>query len=120
MPESDRAQDITTPGDTRQGNEPPSSERGISRRKDPDIIEMADTLEHFETILRLYIQSLSDELVREREREDPYPMLVTGLEGMIAMLKDFGTFFDDEVWTRMIAVADRSTSHVARRTRRFF
>lgn len=120
MPESHRSQDIRKPDDSGQRHEPVSSERGISRRKDPDIIEMADTLEHFETVLRGYIRSLSEELAREREREDPYPLLVSGLEGMIAMLKDFEAFIDDDVWTRMIAVADRSTSHVHRRTRRFF
>jgi hypothetical protein len=39
---------------------------------------------------------------------------------MIALLRSFHAFIDEEVWNRMITVADRSTSHVHRRTRRFF
>ncbi len=94
--------------------------RGNMRPKDAAILEMTDTLERFETILLQYIQSLETELDQERRRDDPYDPLVTGLEGMIGLLREFHQFFDTEVWNRMIVVADRSTSHVARRTRRFF
>jgi hypothetical protein len=93
---------------------------GNIRQKDADILEMTDTLERFETVLVRYIRSLEEELAQERRRDDAYAPLTTGLEGMIAMLKNFQHFVDEEVWNRMIAVADRSTSHVHRRTRRFF
>lgn len=94
--------------------------RGNMRPKDAAIIDMTDTLERLETILLDYIRSLETELDQERRRDDQYAPLVTGLEGMIGLLRQFHQFLDTEVWNRMIVVADRSTSHVARRTRRFF
>jgi hypothetical protein len=90
------------------------------RKKDPAILEMTDTLAHIETVLLDYIRLLRAEVTAEQQRSDQYPPLVTGLNGMIAMLEDFHAFIDGEVWTRLIAVADRSTSHVHRRTRNFF
>ena len=103
-----------------RGGPPEPGERGISRRKDPDIREMADTLEHLEAVLSRYTRSLREELAGERARRDPYSPLVVGLEGMIGLLGEFAAFIDEEVWTRMVTVADRSTSHVHRRTRNFF
>jgi hypothetical protein len=95
-------------------------DRSSARRKDPEIGELVTTLEHFETVLHTYTQRLDAELAQERERAEPYLPLISGLEIMTALLKGFGSFVDNDVWTWMITVADRSTSHVHRRTRRFF
>lgn len=99
---------------------PESVDRSIARRKDPEISELVNTLEHFETVLHAYTRRLEDELAEEKRRAEPYPPLISGLEIMTALLKGFGSFVDNDVWTWMITVADRSTSHVHRRTRRFF
>jgi hypothetical protein len=95
-------------------------DRSDFRRKDPEILEMAKTLEHFESVLLNYTKRLEDELAQEQQRDEPYVPLVSGLQIMTGLLKGFGTFIDNDVWTWMITVADRSTSHVHRRTRRFF
>lgn len=96
------------------------ADRGATRRKDPEILEMVDTLQHFETVLLTYTRRLEDELNQEKARDEPHVPLVAGLEIMTALLRGFAGFVDNDVWTWMITVADRSTSHVHRRTRRFF
>jgi len=97
-----------------------SGDRGATRRKDPAILEMVNTLERFETLLLDYTRDLEQELEQEKQRDEPHMPLVAGLEIMTALLKGFAGFVDNDVWTWMITVADRSTSHVHRRTRRFF
>jgi hypothetical protein len=94
--------------------------RSDFRRKDPDILEMANTLEHFEDVLLKYTKALEDELAGEQAKTEPNAKLVAGLLTMTALLKGFATFVDQDMWTWMITVADRSTSHVHRRTGRFF
>ena len=108
-----------TQGDPRTDQSPPLN-RSDFRRKDPDILEMAKTLEHFESVLLKYTKSLEEELAGEQAKADPNAKLVAGLLTMTALLKGFATFVDNDVWTWMITVADRSTSHVHRRTGRFF
>lgn len=97
-----------------------SLNRSDFRRKDPEILEMAKTLEHFEQVLLTYTKQLEEELAREQQKAEPNAKLVAGLLTMTALLKGFETFIDNDVWTWMITVADRSTSHVHRRTGRFF
>ena len=94
--------------------------RSDFRRKDQEILEMAKTLEHFESVLVNYTRRLEDELAQEQQRPEPHVPLVSGLQIMTGLLKGFETFVDNDVWTWMITVADRSTSHVHRRTRQFF
>jgi hypothetical protein len=112
-----------TPGSAQDAaGAPPAApvDRAAKRRKDPEIHEMVATLERFERVLLDYTRRLEDELRREQERPDPHPPLVVGLQTMTALLRGFATFVDNDVWTWMITVADRSTSHVHRRTRTFF
>jgi hypothetical protein len=101
------------------GGEAPAApvDRAATRRKDPEIHEMVAALER---TLHAYTERLEEELRREQERPDPHPPLVSGLQIMTALLRGFASFVDNDVWTWMITVADRSTSHVHRRTRTFF
>jgi hypothetical protein len=100
--------------------QPEPVNRSDFRRKDPQILEMAKTLEHFEHVLITYTKELEEELAQEQMKAQPKEKLVAGLVTMTSLLKGFATFVDNDVWTWMITVADRSTSHVHRRTGRFF
>lgn len=91
----------------------------MTRSKDPEIKQMADALQEFETLLLGYAQRLEEEWRREREAE-AYPPLTRGLKRQIAMLKAVHTFIDEEMWEQMLLLANTSQSISHRRTRRFF
>jgi hypothetical protein len=91
----------------------------MTRSKEPEVMEMADALQGFETTLLSYKQRLEAELQAELEGEN-YPWLISGLTRQLAWLEAVHTFVDEELWEQMIILANMSQSLSHRRTRRMF
>jgi hypothetical protein len=90
------------------------------RKKDPEYQRLRDVLEEFLDVAEAYRARLEAELESVRAEPDPYVHLIRPLERQIDSLRKLETHMDDQVWPRLIELANVSAYIEHARTRDYF
>ena len=90
------------------------------RKKDPEYHRLRDVLEEFLNVAEAYRERLEAELQSVRQEPDPYLHLVRPLERQIDSLRKLEAHVDDEIWPRLIEIANVSAYIEHARTRDYF
>lgn len=90
------------------------------RKKDPEYNQLRDVLEEFLNVAEAYRERLEAELASVKGEADPYLHLVRPLERQIESLRRLEAHVDDQIWPRLIELANVSAYIEHARTRDYF
>jgi hypothetical protein len=90
------------------------------RKKDPEYHRLREVLEEFLNVAEDYRARLETELAKEQAAAEPYLHLVRPLQRQIDALQQLEAHVDDQVWPRLIELANVSAYIEHARTRDYF
>ena len=90
------------------------------RKKDPEVLEIRQELEHLLLTVEDYRARLEQELERARTEPEPYDPLLRALDSQIGSVRRLETLLDEQVWPQIVRLAHGSSYVEHARTRDYF
>ena len=90
------------------------------RKKDPEYARLREILEEFLDVAESYRARLEKELASVQREPEPYLHLIRPLERQLASIRRLEELLDEDVWPRLIELANVSAYIAHARTRDYF